>query len=205
MRRADRRGLIAARPMVAGDSTGFESRHTSRYYAFRRDIGAYETRKYPKLSCVCDCASHVVMAAKATQGPRDDSRDGPSILRSAARRCELGVVLLDAGYDSESMHELIREELGAESVIPPTRGRPTGKPPNGPNRRRMYEHFPSKIYGQRWQSESVFSRIKRRYGSALSAKRDSTRAAEMYAIVLVHNLALLLRLFHPPRNRARIG
>jgi len=190
---------------VAGDSTGFESRHTSRYYAFRRDIGVYETREYPKLSCVCECASHVVMAAKATRGPSYDCRDGPSILRSAARRCELGVVLLDAGYDSEPMHELIRGELGAESVIPPTRGRPTGKPPNGPYRRLMYEHFPKELYGQRWQSESVFSRIKRRYGSALSAKLDSARAAEIYALVLVHNLALLSRLLAALCNRATIG
>ena len=205
MRTAKRRGLIAERPTVAGDSTGFESRHTSRYYAFRRDIGPYETRRYPKLSAVCDCATHLVLSAKARVGPSYDCRDGPSILRSAARLARPGVVLLDAGYDSEPMHELIRWELGAESVIPATRGRRTTRPLKGPNRQRMREEFPAELYGQRWQVESLFSRIKRRYGSALSAKLDASRSAQAYARILAHNLALLMHASIQLRNTATIG
>jgi transposase len=189
---------------VAGDSTGFESRHTSRYYAFRRDIGPYETRRYPKLSAVCDCATHLVLSAKARVGPSYDCRDGPSMLRSAAKLARPGVVLLDAGYDSEPMHELIRWELGAESVIPATRGYPTTRPLKGPNRQRMREEFPRKLYGQRWQIESVFSRIKRRYGSVLSAKLDSSRSAQAYARFLAHNLAILIRLLPQLCNRATL-
>lgn len=187
---------------MAGDSTGFESRHTSRYYAFRRDIGLYETRRYPKLSAVCDCATHFILSAKAAVGPSYDCRDAPSMLRSAARRVRPGVVLLDAGYDSEPMHELIRWELGAESVIPATRGRPTTRPLKGPNRQRMREQFPKRTYGQRSQVESVFSRIKRRYGSALSAKLDRSRFAQSYARLLVHNFALLIHPFIELCNRA---
>ncbi len=202
VRTAKRRGLIGERATVAGDSTGFESRHTSRYYAFRRGFGPYQTRRYPKLSAVCDCATHLVLSAKATVGPSYDCRDGPSILRSASRLLRPAVVLLDAAYDSEPMHELIRRELGAESVIPATRGRPTAKPLTGPNRQRMREQFPEDVYGQRWQVESLFSRIKRRFGSALSAKLDRSRAAQIYARLLAHNLALLLRLLVKPCNRA---
>lgn len=189
---------------MAGDATGFESSHASHYFVVRCDLGRYRASRYPKVSAVCDCETHLILSAKARMGPSYDSRDGPSILRSAARNLRPGVVLLDAGYDSEPMHLLIQQELGAESVIPATRGRPTAKPLKGPNRQRMREQFPREIYGQRWQIESVFSRIKRRYGSALSAKLDSSRFAQSYARLLVHNFALLIHHFIEPCNRAGI-
>ena len=190
MRWAGERGLIGDAPTVAGDSTGFESRHSSRYYLFR--CGKRHLRsRWPKLSVVCDCATHLPLAAKAARAPRGEPRDGISMLRSARRRLELGTVLLDAGYDSEAMHELIRWELGAESVIPARASPSSPGPPAGFNRRRMREEFPAEAYGQRWQIESLFSRIKRRLGSELRATSHQGRMAELYAKVLTHALALL--------------
>lgn len=152
------------------------------------------TSRYPKLSVVCDCASHMILSAKAALGPRYDARDAPSMLRSAGRRAPPGAVLLDAGYDSERIHELIADEMGAVAAIPATIRLPTGIPPKTPNRRRMYEEFPEEIYGQRWQVESLFSRMKRRLGSELRATSHPGRMAELYAKVLTQAFALLAAL-----------
>jgi transposase len=57
------------------------------------------------------------------------------------------------------------------------------KKPKGSRHRR--------VYGQRWQAESAFSRHKRRLGSALGARSDGSRKREGYLRVLTHNLMLL--------------
>ena len=48
-----------------------------------------------------------------------------------------------------------------------------------------------RVFGQRWQAESAFSRHKRRLGSALYGKSDDSRERECRLRVLTHNLMLL--------------
>jgi transposase len=48
-----------------------------------------------------------------------------------------------------------------------------------------------RVYGQRWQAESVFSRTKRLLGSAWRARSDQSRERECLLRVLTHNLMLL--------------
>ena len=56
----------------------------------------------------------------------------------------------------------------------------------------MRNNFDKKTYGQRWQVETVFSMIKRNFGSALRAKRYWSQCREMMLLVLTHNLAVIL-------------
>jgi transposase len=58
----------------------------------------------------------------------------------------------------------------------------TGRKPN---------RVAGRIYGQRWQAESVFSRDKRRFGSALRARRWANQKKEIQLKALTHNLLLL--------------
>jgi transposase len=150
-------------------------------------------KRWPKLSAVVDCASHFIVSAKATKGPRRDTCEAPSITRSAHRRTRFGRGLFDAGYDSEKFHVLLREDLGAQSIIPPKSGRKTRKWPKTRWRREMRRSFPKEVYGQRWQVESVFSRHKRRLGSALAATSWAGQKHEIYTRVLTHDLMLLKR------------
>jgi hypothetical protein len=50
-----------------------------------------------------------------------------------------------------------------------------------------------RLYGQRWQAESVFSRSKRRLGSALRARQWPNQKKEILLRVLTHNLLILRR------------
>jgi hypothetical protein len=106
-------------------------------------------------------------------------------------------VVADAGYDSEDNHRLARLDMGVRSIIPPRSGRPTQKPPppGQPLRRRMHQRFARKadrtVYGQRWQSETVNSMIKRNLGSALRARTTVHRRHKLLLRVLTHNIMLL--------------
>lgn len=173
----------------------------SRYFALRMGKRVALGR-FPKLSAVCDTASHLFLSAKVTRGPRHDMCEGPTILRQAARRLKLGRVLLDAGYDAERTHLLVRHELGGESVIPARTGRRTNRPPTAKYRRMMHDAFPKEHYGQRWQAESAISRDKRLFGSSVRATSWAGQKREAYLRVLVHNLLILLLAHTELLNRA---
>jgi len=83
--------------------------------------------------------------------------------------------------------------LGCRTIIPPLIGRRSDKPPNGYWRRRMSRRFNKKAYGQRWQSETVNSMIKRRLGSALGATGYWSQFREMFLRAITHNVMILWR------------
>jgi Transposase DDE domain len=106
-------------------------------------------------------------------------------------------VVADGGYDSEKNHRRAWLDMKVRAIIPPRSGRPTKNPPprSQPLRRRMYQRFGGKreqaLYGQRWQSETVNSMIKRNLGSALRARTTIHRRHELLLRVLTHNIMLL--------------
>ena len=100
-------------------------------------------------------------------------------------------LLADAGYDSETNHQYAREVHHIKTTIPPKHGRPTNKLPKTKYRREMRTDFDKKTYGQRWQVETVFSMIKRNFGSALRARRYWSQCREMMLLVLTHNIAII--------------
>ncbi|MCH7814005.1 MAG: transposase, partial [Planctomycetes bacterium] len=97
----------------------------------------------------------------------------------------MDTLLAGAGYDGEGVHEFLRDELGIRSIIPPTIGRRTDKPPAGHHRRQMRWYFQRprdpRRYGQRWQVETVSSMIKRRLGQTLSARGFHRQARAIFA------------------------
>ena len=100
----------------------------------------------------------------------------------------------------EALHRELREELGVRSPVIPINPRGRGRKwPKTTYRRRMVKRFRKKpkgsrykrVYGQRWQAESAFSRHKRRLGSALGGRSDASRERECHLRVLTHDLMLL--------------
>jgi hypothetical protein len=190
--------------LAAVDSSGLESGHRSAYFVRRRQRGQkkaenalYQTTTYtrfPKLALVCDCASHVILAAVPGTGPSPDHPHFAKALDQTGRRIGFDVILADAGYDSESNHVYARHEHGVRTIIPPKIGRPTTKPPSAYYRRLMARYWSrlKKRYGQRWQDETVFSMIKRNLGCELGAMSHWARVREMMLLVLTHNVTILL-------------
>jgi hypothetical protein len=146
-----------------------------------------------------DTATHFLAGATVTTGPTNDSPQFTPVMAQASLAIGWDRVLADAAFDSEAHHAYARDELGIRSsVIPINRRGHTGIP-GGRYRGQMARRFVPKpegsrsrrVYGQRWAVESAFSRHKRRLGSALGGKSDSSRQNECYLRVLTHNIMLL--------------
>jgi Transposase DDE domain len=199
VRSARRRRILGRRRRLAAmDSTGFESRHISRYYAHRRKMTGKDGRKrlvllrrFPKLNLACDAHSHFILAAQACQGPRSDFRTFVPLLHEAHTRLRLQTVAADAGYDSEPNHEFARDELGVQSLIPPWHGRPPKGEPKGRYRKQMKRHLHESRYGQRWQAETAISMIKRLSGEVVNARTYWRRCRILLLKVLTHNISIL--------------
>src|SRR6185295_7469556 len=71
---ADRTGLTGPKAQAVIDSTGLEATVRSAHYARRLRDGnrRYRFSKFPKLTIVCDTASHLIASALATVGPSYD-------------------------------------------------------------------------------------------------------------------------------------
>lgn len=199
------------------DSTCYEVRHRSRHYdrvcrkmqlregekyaekrrISKRQVNLARSRKVramPKLALAVAAACHLILAARVHTGNGSDQPDFKPLLRCAGKRANVRVVVADAGYDSEKNHRVAREEMKVRSIIPATIGRPTTKPPKARYRRLMHSRFARKAdgrnYGQRAQSETVNSMMKRNFGDALRSVVPERREKEMLLRVLTHNIML---------------
>jgi hypothetical protein len=183
-------------PLAAVDGTGMESRHVSRYYAKRRAAGDSDPARtyahYPKVVFVVDCRSHMILAAVPGRGPASDLVQFGRAWTRAVRRARIDTLLADADFDAERVHRAVRSH-GVRTIIPPTRGRPTDKPPSGRWRRVMKQRFArlKRKYGQRWQVETVNSMLKRRLGSALRARKYQTQCREIVLRAITHNVMIV--------------
>lgn len=214
---ARQRGWLRGRfKPLALDSSMFESRHVSRHFEKRQQQTAREEAKkaakkaqkkaanrrrsrvvrgLPKLSLAVASSCHLILAARATTGGGGDQPFFKPLLTDARRRSKVKVAVADAGYDSEDNHRIARQDMAVRSIIPPNSGRPTSKPPTARHRRNMHYRFKRKAdrkyYGQRWQSETVNSMIKRNLGSALRAHTVRGRSMELLLRVVTHNVMIL--------------
>ena len=184
--------------LAAVDSTGLEAGHISRYFVRRKRSKQLETyeetqyKRFPKLAVICDCKNHLILSAITTRGPSVDVNQFCKTLKPAADQYTIKHLLADAGYDSEANHRYAREVHQIKTTIPAKHGRPTHKLPRQKYRRRMRTHFDKETYGQRWQVETVFSMIKRNFGSALRARTYWSQNREMMMLAITHNLAIIL-------------
>jgi hypothetical protein len=211
---------LSAKPL-AMDSTCFEQHHRSTHYDRRcRQIRAKAEAKdqkkpekpgswgasvnasrrrslsaMPKLSVAVASGCHLILAAKDRIGNGSDAPDFDDLLYRSWKRAGVKTVVADAGYDSEANHCIARQDMSVRSIIPPGIGRPTSKLPRGRWRQHMAKRFArkadKKVYGQRSQSETVHSMIKRNQGSALRSRTPARRKQEMILRVLTHDIALL--------------
>ena len=181
---------------AALDASGFEARHVSHYFVRRRAQGGTGWQsttysRFPKLAVLCDCDTHLILAAVPGRGPGPDITHFEPALCQALRRCSIGTLYADAGYDAEWVHDVARRDLGIRTIIPPRIGRPTDRAPSGYWRKVMRERIHLTDYGQRWQDETVFSMLKRRQGSAVNATTYWSQCRALLLKAITHNVLIL--------------
>jgi len=207
---ARRLSLLKRVRLGAIDASGFDAHHVSNYFVRRRAKNGKSTgkwlsttyRRFPKLAVICDCRSHLILAAVIERGPKPDFDHWIPAMSEAADNVQIVTLLADSGYDAEWIHQAARIEFGTRTIIPPQHGRPTDKLPVSYYRRRMARCFDLPQYRQRSQVETVFSMLKRRLGSAVNAYHAWSQRRDLLLKVLTHNIMILRR--RQVFNRARL-
>lgn len=191
--------------LAAIDSSGFEAHRISNYFVRRRapygkQTGKWQVttyRRFPKLGIVCDCDSHLILAAVPHRGPSPDFDHWSKAMADARQRVRMKTVLADAGYDAEWIHMAARIVFNTRTIIPPKHGRPTEKLPRQYFRRRMARIFKHrrkrKPYRQRSQVETVFSVLKRRLDSSVNACTYWSQSRALMLKALTYNIMILRR------------
>jgi len=182
--------------LSAIDGTGFESHYISSYFVKRRakcdskyQMTTYT--RYPKVGIIADCKTHLVLSGVPGRGPGPDILHFKKAVVEAKKNVSMSILNADAGYDSEHSHVFAREICNIRTIIPPHIGRKTDKLPTGRYRRLMATRFNKKLYGQRWQVETVNSMIKRNLGSFLRAKTYWSQCREILLRLLTHNIMIV--------------
>jgi len=103
------------------------------------------------------------------------------------------------GADSGRNHLHICEQIGAESIVPAKRGKPSWKIPGV--RAQMRAAFPTARYRQRVHAETVFSAIKRKLSAKAPGRSLTTQRKQALLLGLVYNIYKLWPLhFRPAIN-----
>jgi hypothetical protein len=185
-------GMLNETSEGAIDSTGMETHHISYHFVNCTRRSSYFRRIWPKITVVCDTQTHMIASCIVTRGPGYDFYLFEEAIGEACKQMRFKRILADGGYDSEANHRIAREVFGIEPVIK-LNLRGFESQPRGKYRRQMKENFDKKVYNNRWQIESVFSRDKRLLGSALRNCTEISRERECLLRILTHNLMIIRR------------
>ena len=98
------------------------------------------------------------------------------------------VMVLDKGYDVEWIHQMTRENQIMSMI--PVRKRKEDCPiyrTRGMYRKQMRRVFDESLYHQRNKCETIFSVIKRKFGSEIKSYNDSMKEKELLYRMLAYN------------------
>ena len=116
------------RARVAVDATGLAQGAVSTFFVRRMHHHGQKPlpwRHWLKWVVVADLDQQFLLSQIARRGPWNDCANLPAVVAEASRETRIGLVLADAEFDSERNHTYIRQQLGAQSVIPAKRGKKT--------------------------------------------------------------------------------
>ena len=182
---------------VAVDATGLAPGSISTFFIRRREQhgGApMPWRYWLKWLLAVDTRLRLILAQKAHQGPINDCANLRPLLDEVVQASSIDAVLADAEFDSERNHRHIREQLGAQSIIPAKRGKPSWKLHGV--RAQMRAAFPAERYRQRVHAETVFSAIKRKLSAKAPGRSLATQRKQALLLGLAYNI---YRLWRPHR------
>jgi IS5 family transposase len=187
-----RRSGLGRRPAVTAalDATGLAPGRVSTFLVRRvRDSGAFPWRRWTKWLVVAETRHRFLLAQHAKEGPINDSASLRPLAAQAHDRVPLARLLADAEFDSERNHRFLREQLGADSIIPAKRGKKDWRVQG--IRAQMRAEFPRQLYSARAQIECLFSVAKRKLSRRAPGRSFPTQRLQALLLGLAYNIYLL--------------
>jgi hypothetical protein len=170
------------RVSAALDATGLEKTVASAHYISRRGQARH---RWVKVSTAVLLGSLLPVGLVVDWGPSNDKRQAAEVLGKTFAAVAPARLYADAGYDAEWLHVRAHAH-GAESLIRPARQRADGTRGGHWRSRMTAEHLRARGYGQRWQVESFFSALKRKFGSTLNSRNPAQLIKEATLRVLTY-------------------
>ena len=166
--------------IIAVDSTGFETESMSYYYRnVYNSKDKQKARRYAKLSIAIDTDKQLILSQRIRRGPRNDNIDFKHLLTNLSAK----FVVADKGYDSRENRHFVLRQMNAYPHIPL---RKTSGATYIKKGKKLV--FDEKIYHQRSKVESVFSAIKRKYGSIIRSRSFESQKKEIICRLVAYNL-----------------
>lgn len=174
--------------VVAVDATGLAPGAISTFFVSRkRDSGeGFPWRQWLKWLVAVDGKRQLILSQLAKRGPTNDSATLRPLVAMGQYVGEIDTVLADGEFDSERNHRFIRQEIGAESIIPARRGKAAWKKQGV--RAEMAAHFPAEQYGQRSLVESVFSAVKRKLSARAPGRSLETQRLQALVLGIAYDV-----------------
>ncbi len=145
------------------------------------------TRRFLKLTIGAELRYQLVTSVRMRRGPSNDNLDFGPVVRKAHSVRPLMVGIGDRGYDDEDNHELLRDELHAQSVIPARQQYVPVWRTGGRYRKEMKRGYPEKTYHQRSKDETIFSVVKRTMGDEVRSVKTKGQNNEMRLRLIAYN------------------
>ena len=185
-------GMVSPGRIFAGaDATGFEDGHAASYYTYRCSI----RHSCTKLSAGSDMVTQLVIAVVIRHNTVSHKiRYFPQLLEQMISFARPWIFVLDAGYDAEWVHQSIRDHDMLSMIPVRKREDCPVRRTQGRYRKQMRRSFNDTLYHQRNKCETIFSVIKRRFGSEIMAQNESMMTKELLYRVLAYNCHRMCRI-----------
>ena len=167
--------------LAAADGTGFARSGPSHYFLRRIDRAGPVGRPVQLISIV-DVEQRKFISSAVFAKPHHEAQRIPMLQQQSP--AEVDVLLMDKGFDAEWLHRWLNEH-GTFAVAPVRKNCRRGK-----YRKVMRDCFDWCLYWQRNIVESLFSALKRLFGSTVRCHHIRTQTAELFCRLIAYNMGL---------------
>lgn len=137
------------------------------------------------LALLADLDKQLILRQSIHKSPRHDNKDFMILMCNM----KIKTVCADKGYDSNENHRFVMQDLKAKSLIA-IKNYSNKKHRNWKKdwRRVALKQFDEKEYNQRSKVETIFSCVKRKYGSSLRARDFYSQKKEVLCKLVAYNV-----------------